>query len=202
VSWTVAPAAACLLDQATDRWPARSRVSDGTIGDPAHSSRTSDHNPDGRGVVHAADLTHDPAAGCDDHANAEAVKDDPRTKYVIWDHRIWNPSISRTWRPYTGSNPHDKHMHVSVLSGEIENSTRDWFDDLDGEDFTIMDKATKDYLDDHFAGVRSAQRRARETQLAQGQLLKKLAQGQKATAQDLAEIDADLDRLADDLRDG
>lgn len=126
MSYRIAPAAQSLLDQATALWPNRSRASDGTIGDTSHAARASDHNPDSRGIVHAADLTHDPANGCDNNANAEAVKDDPRVKYVIWNRRIWNPSISRTWRPYTGSNPHDHHMHVSVLT-EHENDTSPWF---------------------------------------------------------------------------
>ena len=126
MSYRIAPAAQSLLDQATALWPNRSRASDGTIGDTSHAARASDHNPDSRGIVHAADLTHDPAHGCDNNVNAERVKDDPRVKYVIWNRRIWNPSISRTWRPYTGTNPHDHHMHVSVLT-ERENDTSPWF---------------------------------------------------------------------------
>ena len=142
---TIAPAASSLLSQATALWPNRNRASDGTLGDPAHAARASDHNPDSRGIVHAADLTHDPANGCDNNVNAEQVKNDPRVKYVIWNRRIWNPSISRTWRPYTGSNPHDHHMHVSVLSGPLENDTRPWFNE--GEDaMTADDRA---YVDAH-----------------------------------------------------
>lgn len=133
MSYRIAPAAQCLLDQATALWPNRSRASDGTIGDPAHAARASDHNPDSRGIVHAADLTHDPANGCDNNRNAEQVKDDPRVKYVIWNRRIWNPAISRTWRPYTGSNPHDHHMHVSVTDAG-ENDTSPWFTTTEGDD--------------------------------------------------------------------
>ena len=44
-------------------WPNRSKVSDGTIGDTAHSHRKSDHNPNSAGVVTARDVTHDPASG-------------------------------------------------------------------------------------------------------------------------------------------
>lgn len=140
MSYRIAPAAQCLLDQASALWPNRSRASDGTIGDTSHAARASDHNPDSRGIVHAADLTHDPAHGCDNNVNAEQVKDDPRIKYVIWNRRIWNPSISRTWRPYTGSNPHDHHMHVSVLT-ERENDTSPWFTTNPTGGFGTMDDA-------------------------------------------------------------
>lgn len=146
----IAPAAQAILDQATALWPNRSRASDGTLGDPAHAARVSDHNPGHNGLVHAADLTHDPANGCDNNRNAEQVKDDPRVKYVIWNRRIWNPSISRTWRPYTGSNPHDKHMHVSVTDAG-ENDTSPWFtpqeDDMlspDAQAFIRQELANQD----------------------------------------------------------
>lgn len=201
-SYTIAPAVQAQLDEATERWPNRSTASDGTIGDPAHASRTSDHNPAPDGKVHACDLTHDPANGCDNNRNAEAIKDDPRVKYVIWNRRIWNPSISRSWRPYTGSNPHDHHMHTSILDGPLEDSTADWFGDLSGEDFTIVDKQTKEYLDNSFAGIRQAQRRNRETQLAQGQILKKVLRKVGASQADIADLDKDLARIATDLHDG
>ena len=126
MSYQIAPAAAAILTQATALWPNRSRASDGTIGDQAHAARVSDHNPGHNGLVHAADLTHDPANGVDCNALSEQIKDDPRVKYVIWNRRIYNPTISRTWRPYTGSNPHDHHMHVSVTDAG-ENDTSPWF---------------------------------------------------------------------------
>lgn len=118
MSWRVAFALDELRKQATLAWPNRSRISDGTIGDLAHQNRTSDHNPwvppPRGGVVTALDLTHDPANGADMHKLTEAVKNDPRIKYVIWNRRIWNPSISASWRNYTGSNPHTSHAHFSV----------------------------------------------------------------------------------------
>lgn len=127
-----APAAQCILDQATALYPNRSKASDGTLGDYAHSQRPSDHNPDSRGIVHASDLTHDPVHGCDNHKNSVTHLDDPRLSYRIWNSRIYNPSIAPYWRAYTGSNPHKAHMHNSVKSGEIENNTDSWFDEIDG----------------------------------------------------------------------
>lgn len=42
-------------------------------------------------------------------------------KYLIFNKRIWNPSISMEWRPYTrkGGDPHTAHVHVSFSKGSI-----------------------------------------------------------------------------------
>ena len=42
-----------------------------------------------------------------------------RVKYIIWNRQIANASpigSAEAWelRPYTGSNPHNKHIHISV----------------------------------------------------------------------------------------
>lgn len=79
-----------------------------------YRARKSDHNPDPDGTVDAVDLTHDPAHGADMRVISKAIVNDPRVAYVIFNGRIWNPSVSRSWRPYSGSNPHRTHMHVSV----------------------------------------------------------------------------------------
>lgn len=34
-------------------------------------------------------------------------------KYIIWNRKIWNPSVSNEWRDYNGENPHTSHVHVS-----------------------------------------------------------------------------------------
>ena len=133
MSWSVALCLQELLNEINAQALDRDKSSDGSIGDPAHASRPSDHNPDKRGIVHARDFTHDPDSGADMNALAEEVKDDPRVKYVIWNRRIWSPSVTKSWRRYTGSNPHTHHMHVSVLSGErFENDVSPWLkeDDL------------------------------------------------------------------------
>lgn len=106
-----------LRSQVNNKYPKRSKVSDGWIGDTAHSSRASDHNPNSSGVVQAVDLTHDPANGFDSYAFAEMlrVNRDPRIKYVISNGRIFSSTTSPwTWRKYTGSNSHSHHVHISV----------------------------------------------------------------------------------------
>ncbi len=127
--YTVAPAAAAALRQATQRWPNRDRSSDGTIGDPAHSSRTSDHNPAEDGYVYAFDLTNDPARGCDAHAlvRAAVARRDPRVRYAISNGRIWSAArAAEGWRPYSGPNPHTKHAHVSITRA-FRDDTRPWW---------------------------------------------------------------------------
>lgn len=37
-------------------------------------------------------------------------------KYIIWNGRSWN-STRQTWAPYSGSNPHIDHVHVTFLEG-------------------------------------------------------------------------------------
>ena len=134
MSWRVANSlgatgTAGLLGEINASAPNRSKASDGGIGDPAHSARTSDHNPcDCHDVVCARDFTHDPAGGFDSYAFADwlarrvvASPPEARVKYIISNKRIcsgqgqsYPPGV---WRPYTGSNPHTKHAHVSVRHG-------------------------------------------------------------------------------------
>ena len=132
--WRVAKSLLALREQVNARHPNRSKASNGTIGDAAHASRSSDHNPwvrdGGTGVVTAMDITHDPAHGCDANAIAEALRTggDARLKYIIWNRQISNPSIQGgAWRPYTGKNPHNHHVHLSVKPEKANyDSTAPW----------------------------------------------------------------------------
>ena len=123
--WRVAKALLALREQVNAMAPNRRKKSDGTIGDAAHASRASDHNPwvrdAGVGVVTGMDITHDPAGGCDAGALANALlaSRDPRIKYVIFNRRIAShlrkgAAAPFEWRPYGGSNPHTHHVHISV----------------------------------------------------------------------------------------
>lgn len=131
MAWRLAHGLEKLRSQVNAQWTNRSKDSDGSIGDEHHSARASDHNPDGAGVVHAIDITHDPKSGFDSYAFADLLlkKQDRRLKYVISNRRIGagpaGPSPG-VWRKYTGINPHDHHCHVSIMSGPLADDTADW----------------------------------------------------------------------------
>jgi hypothetical protein len=137
MAWRLAKSLEVLRQQVNEQWPARSKSSDGTIGDQKHASRSSDHNPwiAGR-VVSAIDITHDPAKGPDSEHLAETLlkSRDPRIKYIISNRKIASGSAGPSpwkWRAYTGSNPHNHHVHISVKSDAIHfDSTKPW--SLDG----------------------------------------------------------------------
>jgi hypothetical protein len=127
VSWRTARAIKALFDELNAAAPKRSRLSDGTIGDAAHRSRDSDHNPwvqdgSGVGVVTAGDLTDDDAAGADMSKLVDyftRISHDERIKYLIHRGRIYSsyPAAGApAWaaRPYDGLNAHMHHLHVSV----------------------------------------------------------------------------------------
>lgn len=123
--WRVARSLLTMRSQFNERYPNRKKASDGTIGDAAHASRNSDHNPwiqdAGYGVVSALDITHDPVTGPDVHAIARYMtqpgRRDSRIKYIISAGQICSSTTSPwVWRKYTGSNGHHSHFHVSVRS--------------------------------------------------------------------------------------
>jgi hypothetical protein len=131
MTWRLARGLDHLRAQVNAKWPGRSKESDGSIGDEHHSARLSDHNPDGAGVVHAIDITHDPKGGFDSYAFADMLldKQDLRLKYVISNRRIGSGPAGPSpgiWRKYSGVNPHDHHCHVSIISGTMADDTRDW----------------------------------------------------------------------------
>lgn len=107
-----------------DVWPSRSRSSDGWIGDSAHQARESDHNPDARGLVHAVDIT---AKGVDPVRLVAALVVHPSTHYVIFRRLIYSRRNGFRAMPYTGTDPHTSHIHVSVYATPVaERSARPW----------------------------------------------------------------------------
>lgn len=137
MSWRNAQASMQLIAEINARWPRRDRASDGTIGDAAHATRTSDHNPwvkkGGLGVVRARDIDKDgiDAAWLAEYLRQLGARRDPRlwpAGYIIFNRRITAPDFSR-WNTYRGSNPHTAHVHVSFstdMSTRGFDSTAGW----------------------------------------------------------------------------
>ena len=115
------PAAIAVLRQATAIAPLRKKASDGLLPSTAHfrQNPNSDHNT---GL--AVDLTHDPKHGIDCKEIYKNLQGDNRVDYLIFNGKIW--SKRRGERKYTGTNPHDKHLHISIKPEHASN-TRPWF---------------------------------------------------------------------------
>lgn len=117
-----------LRDEVNTRFPGRDKSSDGWIGDAAHATRVSDHNPwvtDDRGVGVVRALDVDSGRGTEtsagrllaDHLVRLARTGHPalgQGAYVISDRRIASATSAWAWRGYSGSNPHISHTHISV----------------------------------------------------------------------------------------
>lgn len=163
--WRLAHALEVLRDEVNAEWPDRSKASDGTLGDASHAARVSDHNPalyPGAGptpVVRAMDIT---VQGIDHVQYRERIRalgkaGDSRLNpngYVISDRRIASAQHEPAWEwhPYTGTNPHDHHVHVSVGTNPrgfdssapwgIYGGTTSPIDDPEADDmFTEQDRA-------------------------------------------------------------
>lgn len=172
----LAPCLVVLIDEIDARAPGRDRRSDGSIGDRAHRARKSDHNPApssrGEMLVRALDVTDD-----EGNLHADLVYDrddfdpddffeelrrrkDPRVKYCISDNRIfssyWSGGIPPfVWRHYGGSNPHDRHGHISTRP-EFDYDTSTWFSQEEDE----MSKADIDWIKQELTNSRVREERA------------------------------------------
>ena len=136
MGWKLAPALAKLIAETNEKWPNRSKASDGTIGDAAHQKRDSEHNPDENGIVLAADIT---LGGTNRAAFLDAVIGDPRVHYVINEGKIYSRSNKWIAKTYKGANKHIGYAHVSLRNRVSEdasaatvkaaaNDTSSWFD--------------------------------------------------------------------------
>ena len=115
------PAAIAVLRQATAIAPLRLKASDGLLPSKAHihQNPNSDHN-----TGHAVDLTHDKLGGIDCFLLFQKLQADPRVSYLIFQGKIW--SKEKGLREYTGSNKHNKHLHISIKQG-CGDDTSPWF---------------------------------------------------------------------------
>jgi hypothetical protein len=118
------PAAIAVLRQATAICPLRKKASDGLLPSAAHINQNpnSDHN-----TGFAVDLTHDKLGGIDCVNLFQELKADKRVKYLIFQGKIWSSDrASEGDREYTGSNKHNKHLHISIKEG-CGDDTSPWF---------------------------------------------------------------------------
>lgn len=130
-SWTVVPCLDEFRDQLDERFPKRDKKSDGSIGNTAHSTNTSSHNPDktgrpewrdgdGKNEVRARDFDKDLK---DPDTTAEQVVQELVrlaragklwwVRYIIFNKRIWHVSDGFKTRTYKGANKHTEHFHIT-----------------------------------------------------------------------------------------
>ena len=86
----------------------------GIWGDERHKKTKSDHNSGDALDIGIKDL------GQGEQIAQKLIGEaqDKNIKYIIWNKQIWNPSVSDSWRPYNGENPHTSHVHVSFNRSE------------------------------------------------------------------------------------
>jgi hypothetical protein len=144
-TWVLVPCLVELRSEFNAIAPDRDRSSDGSVGDAAHQSNESDHNPDETGNVPIRDADKSNEVHAIDvdatlrvlGLSMEAVVQfllgrcrsgaENRLRYIIFNRRIW--SASNEWRQqaYTGANAHDQHAHFSASYTTVhEASTASW----------------------------------------------------------------------------
>lgn len=121
----LAPSLARFRTSINTRWPNRDKSTDGWIGDAAHASRTSDHNPDPvTGVVRAIDIDKD---GIHVPTVLAAAFLHPAVRYVIHNRKIYH--VDKKFKPavYTGANDHTAHIHTSIQHTKAAEADKtDW----------------------------------------------------------------------------
>jgi hypothetical protein len=134
----LAPALVTLRNEVDAKFPNRDKASDGWIGDSSHAARPSDHNPDWNdpspytGIVRAIDVDIDGnQPGLDlRRMLLNTCIGDGRVWYVISNRVIYSRTHNWAALRYTGSNPHDHHVHISLMHHVAEFSTSPWFETL------------------------------------------------------------------------
>ncbi|MEV6345279.1 hypothetical protein [Actinoplanes sp. NPDC051851] len=167
--WILVPCLVTLRTEFNRLAPDRDHASDGSIGDAAHASSSSDHNPDETGAtpyedadakneVHAIDVDSDlrrsgwtMKRAVDVIVGRHRAGKDDRLQNVIYNRKIASRSWGWTWRDYDGSSPHTEHAHFSArYTTAQESDTSPWGlleedDDMDQATFTkYLENALKD----------------------------------------------------------
>jgi hypothetical protein len=168
-AWHLNPALTNFRAAVNAAYPGRDKTSDGTIGDLAHQGTASDHNPDpDDGSVDAWDMdvqlhgANKPAPGADLEHLKTVFQAHESSRY--WIHNRVIASRDTDWRrfPYTGSNPHDKHIHWNTRQSH-ETSTAPWVikeDDM-ADTWFLVQSADKDWHNEAFVSNRIHRRQVR-----------------------------------------
>lgn len=129
VTWRNCRASDTLFAAVNRVWPMRDTALDGSYGDLTNPSRRSDHHPWlvflGTRVVRARcfDVNGIDAAWLAEQIRRLGAAGDPRLVsggYVILNERITSGDW-RTWRKYTGADPHRERVHVSFSMSGFDN---------------------------------------------------------------------------------
>ncbi|MFI5891755.1 hypothetical protein ACIA5D_16745 [Actinoplanes sp. NPDC051513] len=143
--WVLIPCLKALFAEFDRIAPSRDHASDGSIGDSAHQSTVSDHNPDETGAVPIHDADHVNEVHAIDVDNNLRESDltmekvvqfllgrcrsgaEKRLRYIIYNRRIWSASSDWVQKTYTGASPHTEHAHFSAsYTSSLEASTASW----------------------------------------------------------------------------
>jgi hypothetical protein len=119
-SWRVAKSLAVLTDEIEAKYPGTTVWN---IGDQAHQSGYSDHNPNGAGVVCASDVKPDGGLDLQKFVNHLIANPHPNLRYVIFNRKIYQRKNGFEAQAYSGKSPHTEHVHVSVGNGPDQRST-------------------------------------------------------------------------------
>jgi len=221
-SWVLVPSLETLRAEFNTLSPGRDKASDGTIGDPAHADRSSDHNPDETGntpdedsdsvnEVHGLDVDDDlklsnlTMEDCVQKILKRCRKDnsdpdnEPRLKYIIFNKRIWEaPNWNQ--QAYTGSNPHDKHAHFSAeYDSQYSQDTSPWgLIEESGDDMPSAEEIA-DAVWNRVMGTSSTAKRWPDTpnQKAMSYLMLAAVHAKDGANADSAEVARDAELAAD-----
>lgn len=143
MGWVLTKGLNTVRAEFNDVFPGRDKASDGSVGDLAHQTGTSGHNPDKTGKaeykdgdaldeVRAIDVDRDlvPGSATDwMELVVQYLVKKARAggyipfRYIIYKGRIWARSDGWQTRTYTGANKHDKHAH---FSGDYTQTADNW----------------------------------------------------------------------------